>query len=144
MRFTPIPVEDDLSSLSAILMNDDYYKHTLANSTPQEEVMRANTEALICLKASAFLDLKQRKEKGEKIDEKNVRKHKNDVFRLALLLTSEGQHLLPPSIQVSMQSFIETVKTDLPDTTFFKDAGAAGINPDELFKTLVQKFRLNG
>jgi len=30
-RFTPIPNEDELSSLSAILMNNDYYNFTLQN-----------------------------------------------------------------------------------------------------------------
>jgi len=142
IRFTPIPVDDDLSSLSAILMDDDYYGHTLKNCIQQEGIMRANTEALICLKASAFLDLKRRKEKGEKIDEKNIKKHKNDVFRLGLLLAGNEVHKLPNAIASNMQSFLVTVKSDLPDKTFFKEVGAAGIDPNELFKTLTHKFGL--
>jgi hypothetical protein len=31
-HLTPIPVDDDLSSLSAILMDDEYYKFTINNS----------------------------------------------------------------------------------------------------------------
>ncbi|MCA6379280.1 MAG: hypothetical protein IM606_15760 [Cytophagales bacterium] len=144
VQLTPIPIDDDLSSLSAILMNEDYYAHTLANSSPQNEIMRANTEALICLKACAYLDLKRRKEEGEKIDEKNVRKHKNDVFRLALLLTAEGVHEIPTSIHNGLQNFMNTVKPDLPDKAFFKEVGAAGVEPDAVFSALIQKFGLNG
>ncbi len=144
MKITPIPVDDDLSSLSAILLDDDYYNHTLANSEPQEEIKRANTEALICLKSYAFLNLKKRKEEGENIDEKNIRKHKNDVFRLALMLTGEGIHALPTAIKTNMQNFIDTTKAALPDKAFFKEAGATGaIDPNQLLKTLVNKFGLN-
>ena len=35
----------------------------------------------------SFIDLNERKATGETIDEKNIRKHKNDISRLATLLT---------------------------------------------------------
>ena len=37
-HLTPIPVDDDLSNLSAILMNDDYYHYTLEHSSVEEGV----------------------------------------------------------------------------------------------------------
>ena len=37
-HITPIPVDDDLSSLSAILMDDDYYNYTIEHSTLEEGV----------------------------------------------------------------------------------------------------------
>ena len=48
-HITPIPVDDDLSSLSAILMDDDYYYYTIEHSTLEEGVHIANIESLICL-----------------------------------------------------------------------------------------------
>lgn len=64
-RITPIPVDEDLSSLSAILMDEDYYRFTIEHSLQEDGVHIANIESLICLKSKAFLDLSQRKAKGE-------------------------------------------------------------------------------
>jgi hypothetical protein len=101
----PIPADEDLSSLSAILMNDDYYHFTLTHSTQQDNVRLANIESLIALKAKAFLDLSERKAAGEAIDEKNIRKHKNDIFRLAIMLTESDDFVLPADIQKDMNDF---------------------------------------
>ena len=54
-HLTPIPVDDDLSSLSAILLNDDYYNYLIEHSQMEEGLHHASIEALICLKAKAFL-----------------------------------------------------------------------------------------
>lgn len=40
-------------------------------------------------KAKAWLDLTKRKKEEEQVDSKNIRKHKNDVFRLSVLLNAE-------------------------------------------------------
>jgi hypothetical protein len=56
-HLTPIPVDDDISSLSAILLNEGYYNYTIDHSTVEDNIHIANTEALICLKAKAFLDM---------------------------------------------------------------------------------------
>lgn len=84
-HLTPILVDDDLSSLSAILMDDEYYKFTINNSIREAGAHFAGTEALICLKARAFLDLTLRKSGGKDIDGRKIRKHKTDIFRLAVL-----------------------------------------------------------
>lgn len=65
-HLTPIPVTDDLSSLSAILMDDDYYHFTITHSLLQDGVHIANIESLICLKCKAFLEMSDRKAKGVK------------------------------------------------------------------------------
>ncbi|MCK9205020.1 MAG: hypothetical protein M0P58_11385 [Bacteroidales bacterium] len=78
-HLTPVPIDGDLSSLSAILLNDDYYNFTLEHTARQDEVHLANIEALICLKAKAFLDMTARKNAGEEVSQKQIDKHKNDV-----------------------------------------------------------------
>lgn len=65
-HITPIPVDDDLSSLSAILMDDDYYNYTIEHSTLEEGVHIANIESLICLKCRAYLEMTERKNNGNK------------------------------------------------------------------------------
>jgi hypothetical protein len=141
-HLTPIPVDDDLSSLSAILLNDEYYQFTISHSILEEGLHRANTEALICLKAKAFLDMHARKEKGEELDEKHIRKHKTDVFRLVLLLTPETVLDLPGTIKTDMQEFVNTVKDNLPAQSIFKEMGVANIDAIALLHQLVNNFTL--
>lgn len=141
-HLTPIPVDTEISSLSAILMDDDYYNFTIKHSQLENGIHLANTEALIALKAKAFLDYKTRKENGEKIDERQLRKHKLDVFRLVLLLTPEDNFTTPKSIKTDMVNFAEAVKNDLPDKQVFKEMGAGNVDVDELYKQLIRAFNL--
>lgn len=141
-HLTPIPVDTEISSLSAILMDDDYYNFTIQHSQFNNGIHLANTEALIGLKAKAFLDYKTRKENGEKIDEKQLRKHKMDIFRLLLLLTPEDNFTIAESIKSDIANFVEVVKDDLPDKQIFKEMGAGNINVEELFKQLIKAFNL--
>jgi hypothetical protein len=141
-HLTPIPVDTEISSLSAILMDDDYYNFTIKHSQFDNGIHLANTEALIGLKAKAFLDYKTRKENGEKIDERQLRKHKMDVFRLLLLLTPEENFTIPTSVKTDISNFAEAVKNDLPDKQIFKEMGAGNVNVTELFKQLVKAFNI--
>lgn len=141
-HLTPIPVDTEISSLSAILMDDDYYNFTIEHSQLENGIHLANTEGLIALKAKAFLDYKTRKENGEKIDERQLRKHKLDVFRLVLLLTPEDNFTTPKSIKTDMANFAEAVKNDLPDKQVFKEMGAGNVDVDELYKQLISTFNL--
>ena len=71
----------NMSSLSAILMDEDYYRFTIAHSLQEDGVHIANIESLICLKSKAFMDLSQRKAKGESVDSKHIAKHKKDSLQ---------------------------------------------------------------
>ncbi len=141
-HLTPIPVDTEISSLSAILMDDDYYNFTIQHSQLDNGIHLANTEALIGLKAKAFLDYKTRKENGEKIDEKQLRKHKMDIFRLLLLLAPEDNFTIAESIKSDIASFVEVVKDDLPDKQIFKEMGAGNVDVKELFGLLIGAFNL--
>lgn len=142
-HLTPIPIEEDLSSLSAILMDEAYYRLTVENSVVENGLHLAGIETLLCLKAKAFLDLQNRKNKGEKIDERNIRKHKNDVIRLAVMLTGESSSKLPQSIDADMKKFIELIKSDSPDyKSIGKTTGVPDINGDEIIEQLINTFSL--
>ncbi|WP_165355333.1 hypothetical protein [Flavobacterium petrolei] len=141
-HLTPIPVDTEISSLSAILMDDDYYNFTIQHSQLDNGIHLANTEALIGLKAKAFLDYKIRKENGEKIDEKQLKKHKMDIFRLLLLLTPENNFTIVGSIKSDIANFAEVVKGDLPDKQVFKEMGAGNVDVQDLFGQLIRAFNL--
>jgi hypothetical protein len=143
VRLTPIPVDDDLSSLSAVLMNEDYYNFTINNTAQYEDLRRAEPVALICLKAFAYVNMIVQMEKGERIDEKNIRKHRSDVFRLMLLLLGDTGHEIPAVIRADLKRFVQVIGNDLPDKKFFRDVGAGNIDPTELYSGFKKNFGLN-
>lgn len=143
-HLTPVPVDEGLSNLSAILMDDDYYQFTIANSQQEEEIRRANKEALICLKAKAYLENKRLKAEGKPIRTKDIVKHKYDVFRLALLLAAADEITTAGAIYTDMKAFANDVKDDLPAPDIFEvmQVGVP-VNVTTLFEQLKKNFKLN-
>ena len=83
---TPLPMDEDISSLSAILLDDDYYEFLKQRKVTVNGVTVLDEAYLIPFKAKAWMDLTDRKSAGEHIDRKKIKKHKNDVFRLTELI----------------------------------------------------------
>ena len=83
---TPLPMDEDISSLSAILLDDDYYEFLKQGKVTVDGVTVLDAAYLIPFKAKAWMDLTNRKAAGEHVDNKNIKKHKNDVFRLTELI----------------------------------------------------------
>lgn len=142
-HLTPIPVDYDLSSLSAILLNEEYYQYIIGHSTVEDGLRMATTEALIVLKAKAFLEMNERLANGLHEDSKHIRKHKSDVYRLGVLLTTENSFDLPPLIKSHMMYFIEEASTDLPAAAIFRDLGAPGLDPKVVHEQIITSFKLN-
>jgi hypothetical protein len=142
-RLTPIPVDDDLSSLSAILLNDAYYNYMIEHSQVEDGLHHANIEALICLKAKAFLEIKERIENGSKEDVKQLRKHKADVFRLTVMLTTESAFDLPETIQNHINQFATFVSTELPDKAIFKEMGLSSIDSQTVLEQFRKSFKVS-
>ncbi len=91
---TPLPMDEEVSSLSAILLNEAYYELLKNGQMIIDGIPVLNPSCLIPFKAKAWLDLKERKARGEHIDSKNIKKHKNDLFRLAQLMTPDTKQPL--------------------------------------------------
>ena len=141
-HLTPIPVSDGVPSLSAILLDNDYYNYTIDHSSFSDGLRIANLESLICLKAKAFLDLMKRKENGDEISENDIRKHKLDIFRLAALLPADGNFILPDSLKVDLQEFADLISKELPDNAIFKEMGLGTIDVEKLFDQMIKNFNL--
>lgn len=142
-HLTPIPADDDLSSLSAILLNDDYYNYMIEYSQMEDGLHCANIEALICLKAKAFLEIKERIENGSNEDAKHLKKHKADVFRLTVMLTPESEFDLPKTIQEHVNQFAELTAGDLPEKAIFKEMGLSNIDPTNVFEQFKKTFKVS-
>ncbi|AGZ38062.1 hypothetical protein CMV24_18975 [Pseudomonas plecoglossicida] len=119
---TPIPTDESVSSLSAILLDEDYYTLLRSGRHQSEELTYISADRLIPFKAKAWLDLSQRKANGEAVDSKNVRKHRNDVLALAGLLTGEVIEL-PASITADMALFLERLAVEEIDFKALKIRG---------------------
>ena len=124
---TPIPMDDEISSLSAILLDDDYYGFIQSRKRRVEGISLLPAEALVVLKAKAWLDLSKRKANGETVDSKNIRKHKNDVCRLFATLTPQIRVELPPGIQAEVSEFIDQLANEPVD---FRVLGLPLVMPD--------------
>ncbi|MBI6552346.1 hypothetical protein [Pseudomonas veronii] len=111
---TPIPTDESVSSLSAILLNTPYYHFVLEGRQSNEVLTFIGADRLIPLKAQAWLDLSARKEAGEQVDSKNIKKHRNDVLNLSGQLTDEPI-ALPKSIQTDMRAFLELLALEKID-----------------------------
>ena len=105
---SPLPIDEDISSLSAILLDEDYYNFLRSGRVQVSGITILDVPYLIPFKAKAWLDLKQRRAQGEQVDSRNIRKHKNDVFRLSELLDQKMEPLdkVSDAIKADMQEFI--------------------------------------
>jgi hypothetical protein len=113
---TPIPFDESVTSLSALLLDDDYYRLLHAGLKRDGNLSWIDETVLIPFKAKAWLDLRERQQKGEGIDSNNVKKHLNDVLRLSQVLPSSSLIPLPASILADMQTFLEIASGE-PDPT---------------------------
>lgn len=102
----PIHIDDEISSLSAILLDDDYYKVLLDGKVVRNGLSVLRPEYIILFKAKAYLDLKERKETGGTVDSNDIKKHKKDILRIAADLMLEKVIDLPVSVNEDMHMFI--------------------------------------
>lgn len=103
----PIYIDDEVSSLSAILLDEDYYRLLGSCRMLAGGISILSTEGLIPFKAKAWLDLTARKASGQTIDEKSIRKHRNDVCRLATLLTGSERPIMSEEVSKDMRLFMK-------------------------------------
>ena len=130
---TPLPMEDEISSLSAILLNDAYYDLLKEGQVIIDGIPVLREVCLIPFKAKAWLDLTERKAKGEAADSRNIRKHRNDVFRLSQLITAETRKILNDPIAVDMKQFLKEVDKESVD---LKSLGIRGMDQKGIVELL--------
>ena len=111
-EFSPIPVEEEVISLSAILLDDEYFRALHGMRRVIDDICIIDERILIPFKARAFLDLSARKIAGEVVDSRHIRKHRADVFRLAQLLPGSGSILLGISIRDDLAKFLHMAVKD--------------------------------
>lgn len=112
MVLTPVPEADDILSLSAIILDDDYYALLQSLSRIVEGVRVLDERALIPFKARAHIDLRRRKQEGAEVKNEDIVKHKADVFRLGQLLPGDAAINLAPAIAEDLAQFLDLAAAD--------------------------------
>lgn len=135
---TPIPLDESIASLSAILLDDSYYQFLREGKYILDGVTLLGAPYIIPFKMRAWLDLSERKSAGEQIDSKDVRKHRNDVFRLTELLNPAETIQAPAAVLEDIHRFIELSR----DEDFNLKQLGIRMNGDELFDRLRRAYDL--
>ena len=127
---TPIHVGDDVSSLSAILLNEDYYKILLKGKVVVQGISVLRPEYLILFKAKAYLDLSAKRMSGANVDSRDIKKHKNDILRILTEFMLEGVSGLPDDIK----EFVEQLEKEPFDMNLLKSYGVTEEELEELLR----------
>ena len=101
-ELTPLPLAEELSSLSAILLDDTYYAFVRQGVLHFDGLSVLGPEHLIPMKARAWLDLTDRRASGATVDSHDINKHRTDVVRLSQLVAPTTRVELSASIADDM------------------------------------------
>lgn len=132
----PIHIDDDTSSLSAILLNDDFYDFMLKGRRVVDDVCVLGADYIIPFKMYAWVDLKRRKANGEHVNDRDYKKHKNDVFRLLQIVDPEKTIETKGMVRESVKTFLAEVVSETIETNQL----GLNISKEEALEILSSKY----
>jgi len=121
----PVETEDYAGKLSAILLEEEYFDLIKNNRKVIKKYSVIDPVVNIALKARAYNELNERKANGdETVDSSDIKKHKKDAIRLAVMLSGDTKCKVTGVAKKHMENFIKDISTD----------------SDEYFHTLLQEY----
>jgi hypothetical protein len=115
-HLTPIPIGEEILSLSAILMDEELYHHTIESSIISDGIRVTNPLSLLCLKVKAFLNLTEEKKTNLSIRSGDIKKHRDDIFKLlAMRIDPLTPIILSYTMKECLRNFIITIEQSLPN-----------------------------
>ncbi len=137
-RITPIPMDEEISSLSAILLDDDCYQFVHAGKMEIDGIAVIAPPYMIPLKARAWLDLSTRQSEGAAIDSKNIKKHKNDICLLYQVLEVNSSFALPESLKGPMKRVLEHLSSG--SSADLKNLGIKNVSLESLIDDIKRVY----
>lgn len=128
---------DEISSLSAILLNDVYYRMLLDGKTEIDGMVLLAPAYIVLFKVKAWLDLSEKRISGLHVDGKDIKKHKNDVIRLATLLSKNDNLVLPDEVKADMALFIAAYEEEPAN---LKSLGITGLKNEDIISRLRKNY----
>ena len=107
----PLHISDELSSLSAILLNEAYYDFLISGRATADNVSVLDALHLVPMKMKAWLDLTDRKSRNEHVNTRDIRKHRQDIFRLFPLIDSDARLKVPSEVYDDIQAFLLSMES---------------------------------
>lgn len=108
-----LEVEADIVSLSAILLDPIYFEALQNGKRIENGVTILDQSILIPFKARAFLDLTKRQAEGDKrVKSDDIKKHRNDVFRLSQLLPGNAVIQVSDPLREDMRHFLTVIEAE--------------------------------
>lgn len=116
VRVVHLSLEDEVYSLSAILMHSEYYGLVMKHrSVSQLGLPVVNMEILPLLKMKAYLNLLKDVQEGRFVSEHDRTKHRNDVFQLAVLLPASSRVELSEAVKNDVRVFLDLFSPENAD-----------------------------
>lgn len=135
-NIVPIHIGEDVSSLSAILLNADFYSFMMSGRQVINDICVLDPVHLIPFKMYAWIDLYEKKTQGNHVNERDYKKHKYDVFRLLEIVPSGIRIAVSGSVAESIQRFLLLIRSEpLP----LSQIGLT-INPEQAFEIIPSTF----
>lgn len=146
-KIVPIHVNDEISSLSAILLDDAYYSLILERQALSKSGLQlVSPEALILLKAKAYLNLLADKNAEKFVKGDDLKKHRNDVFRLTYLLRQDQTMALTGQLRNDFSEFVNLFSPDNADwgpiQTALRQSGLPQIDTEAIISLLNRYYEL--
>lgn len=138
-KYTKIVVSDEISSLSAILLDDTYYRFLKEGSEIVNDLPVLKPIYLIAFKAKAHVDLTRKHSEGQHINERDLKKHKNDIFRLVQLLNPNETIDVGDSVKADMQNFFGLIEKENIDMKALR----LNYSQEEAVKILKHAFKMD-
>lgn len=143
-HLTPIPIGEEILSLSAILLEEEYYQHTIENSIVQDGLRLANPLSLLCLKVKAFLNLTEEKKTNPSVRNSDIKKHRDDVFKLlAMRIDPLTPIELSDSMKKELKDFISIIEQSLPNQSLQDSLQRTDIDIRGFLDIMKEIFNIN-
>ena len=128
---------EEYSHLSAIILDRNYYDYLTAHFVVVDGIRYASADALVCLKALAYLNLLSDKQAGKKVNADDIKKHRRDVILAAAYLPADRQYKVGGSIRKMLDEFLIAVE----DTSVKQSLkGSLGID-DALLNSVLEVLK---
>lgn len=105
----PIHIDDEVSSLSAIVLNEEFYQLIQRGKTVIDGISTLEATYLIPFKMFAWINLLEKKANGEHVNERDLKKHKYDVFRLLEIVPDNASIQLSGLCADTVNKFLELI-----------------------------------
>lgn len=105
-----LPFDGNISSLSAILLDNEYYRLLLKGLIEVDGISTLDEAHLILLKMRAHIDLNERHAEGLHVNAVDLKKHRKDVVRLLEYVPDDLVLDLSERVKGDCRRFIDTLE----------------------------------